>query len=154
MRLFIALFTVIASAGLCRAEEAAVVWSDADLNAYATKLAPKINEEKFAIENLGDYGNHYILMVHREGSGPAEVHDAQTDFYVVRKGSGTLHLGGKVVGGKTTAPGEIRGARLDGARTIPLKEGDTVNIPPKTPHQVTLEAGETITYMIVKVHAR
>ena len=130
------------------------VWSSTDLKSYAAKLDPKVNEEHFALERLGDFGNHYVLMVHRKGNGPAEIHDSQTDFYVVQAGSGTLHLGGKVVNAKTVEPGEVRGSSIEGGKTVKLSVGDTVNIPPKTPHQIVVSKGESITYMIVKVHAR
>ena len=129
-------------------------WTQADLAAYAKSLAPKINEQHFALERLGEFGSHFALMVHREGNGPAEIHDDFTDFYVVQAGAGTLYTGGEVVEPKTTDPGEIRGKSIKGGQTRPLKPGDVVNIPPKTPHQVTIESGKTITYLIVKIRAK
>ena len=72
---------------LCVAADEAKVWSNAELKGYAKKLAPKINDENFAREDLGDFGAHYVLMIHREASGPAEIHDTQTDFYVVQSGT-------------------------------------------------------------------
>ena len=140
--------------GLLPAQDDSAYWSKSDLAAYAKKLAPKINEQHFALERLGEYGSHYGLMVHREGNGPAEIHDAVTDFYVVQAGEGTLYTGGEVVEPKTTAPGEIRGRSIKGGKTRALKPGDVVNIPPKTPHQVALALGKTITYLIVKIYAK
>jgi mannose-6-phosphate isomerase-like protein (cupin superfamily) len=93
-------------------------------------------------------------MVYREGNGPAELHATQTDFYIVQEGSATLHIGGKITESKETAPGEVRGKSIEGGKTYKLKAGDTADIPPNTPHQVTLAEGETITYMILKVHAK
>jgi mannose-6-phosphate isomerase-like protein (cupin superfamily) len=133
------------------AADETVYWSGADLKAYERNLAPKINEQHFAIERLPEFGSHYVLVVHRQGNGPAELHAAETDFYVVQSGEATLHTGGEVVGGKTTAPGEIRGQSIRGGRTIKLGPGDTVNIPPGTAHQVVLESGKQITYLIVKI---
>ncbi len=118
------------------------------------ELAPNLSEQHYALERLGDFGSHYVLMLHREGDGPAEVHDGQTDFYVVQAGSATLHIGGEVVGGKTTEPGEIRGKSLKGAKTRKIAAGDVINIPARLPHQITMADGETITYLIVKVHAK
>ena len=129
-------------------------WTDAEMKAYAKSMSPKINEGRYSLERLGDWGSHYALMVHREGDGPSEVHDIHTDFYVVQNGEGTLIVGGEIVGGKTTAPGEIRGKSVKGGKRQSLKPGDIVNIPPKTTHQVVVEDGKTITYLILKVKAQ
>ncbi len=138
---------------LAAADKTANIWPGRELDETAAELSKNLNEQHYQIERLGDFGGHYALLVHREGSGPAEVHDEWTDFYVVRGGTGTLHVGGKVEGGAETEPGEIRGKSLSGAKTTKLQVGDTVNIPPGTPHQVVLGAGEKITYLIVKVRA-
>ena len=34
-------------------------WSDADLKASAQKMSPKINEQHYALDRLGDWGSHY-----------------------------------------------------------------------------------------------
>jgi mannose-6-phosphate isomerase-like protein (cupin superfamily) len=153
MRLPLLLLLSIFSGGLLAAEDAAV-WSGDELSRYAAKLEPNLNADHYAIENLADYGSHYMLMVHREGNGPAELHAKQTDFYVVQEGSGTLYVGGEITEAKETEPGEVRGKSIQGGKTYKLAPGSTVNIPPNTPHQVTLDEGETITYLIVKVHAK
>lgn len=152
MRNFVllSLFLVVSSLFAADAE----VWQSPKLKSYAIEMAPHLNEQHYALERLGDFDSHYVLMVHREGDGPAEVHDGQTDFYVVQAGSGTLHIGGSVVDGKTTDPGEIRGKSLKGAKTRKIAAGDVVNIPAKLPHQITVGDGETITYLIVKIHAK
>lgn len=129
-------------------------WPDSELKGYAAKLAPKINDQHFALHRFGDWGSHYSLMVHREGNGPAEIHQEFTDFYVVQSGEATLITGGKLVDPKTTEPGEIRAKSIQGGKKRTLRPGDTVNIPPKTPHQVVLESGHKITYLIVKIRAR
>lgn len=134
--------------------EEVTVWPSKELKSYSKELAPKLNEQHYALERLADFGSHYVLVVYREDDGPAEVHDNQTDFYVVQSGTGTLHYGGEVVDAKTTEPGEIRGASLKGASTRKLAPGDVVNIPPKLPHQIVLASGEKLTYLIVKVHAK
>ena len=65
----------------------------------------------------------------------------------------TLYVGGRIEAGAEIEPGEIRGKSLRGAKASKLQAGDTVNIPPNTPHQVVLGDGEKITYLIVKVRA-
>jgi mannose-6-phosphate isomerase-like protein (cupin superfamily) len=154
MRVPALLLVVLLALAAPLAAEDAKVWSSTDLKSYGAKLKPKLNADHYALENLADYGSHYMLMVYREGNGPAELHAKQTDFYVVQDGSATLHLGGKITESKETGPGEVRGKSIDGGKTQKLKVGDVVDIPPNTPHQITLAKGETVTYLILKVHAK
>src|SRR5690242_4477213 len=49
-------------------------WKSNDLKMFTKSLSPKMDAKKFANERLGDDGNHYYLMVHREGTGDAELH--------------------------------------------------------------------------------
>ena len=62
----------------------------------------------------------------RDGPGIAEVHASDTDIFYVLEGTATLVTGGSTVDGKTTAPGEIRAARLEGGTTRSLAKGDIV----------------------------
>ncbi len=50
------------------------------------------------------------------------------------EGTATLVTGGSTVDGKTTAPDEIRAARLEGGTTRSLAKGDIVIIPSGVPH--------------------
>lgn len=105
-------------------------------------------------ETLGNWGNHQLLIIHRDSTGQAEFHETQADVIIVRAGAGSIKIGGKIPDGKTTAPNEIRGSVIEGAEVHPLKEGDVMHIPAKTPHQVMLEAGQTIDYVAIKVDAK
>jgi mannose-6-phosphate isomerase-like protein (cupin superfamily) len=126
-------------------------WSAAELKGFSKKLAPKIDAQKFASERLTDYGNHYTMVAHREGSGLAEFHESEADLFVVSSGTATLVVGGKISNGKTTAPGEIRGPSIDGGAKQKVSAGDVVHIPTKTPHQLLLEPGTQFTYFVLKV---
>jgi mannose-6-phosphate isomerase-like protein (cupin superfamily) len=126
-------------------------WSAAELKGFAKTLAPKIDAQKFASERLTDYGNHYTMVAHREGSGLAEFHESEADLFVISSGTATLVVGGKILNGKTTAPGEIRGPSIDGGAKQKLSAGDVVHIPTKTPHQLLLENGTQFTYFVLKV---
>ena len=46
------------------------------------------------------------------------------------------------------------GSGIDGGETHPLKAGDVVHIPPRTPHQVVLKKGQSIDYVALKVDAQ
>ena len=126
-------------------------WSAAELKGFAKTLAPKINAQKFASERLADFGNHYTMVAHREGSGEAEYHESESDLFVVSSGTATLLVGGTLANGKTTAPGEIRGPSIEGGTRQKISTGDVVHIPPKTPHQVLLEPGTQFTSFVLKV---
>jgi glc operon protein GlcG len=70
----------------------------------------------------------------RDAPGQAEVHLDETDLIYVLEGSATLVTGGTVVGGATTAPGEVRGAALEGGDERTLAKGDVLIVPAGTPH--------------------
>ncbi len=134
--------------------EGFVHWKAADLKALPSKLAPKLDAKKSATAPEGQFGNHFFLAAYREGSGEAEVHDGYVDVFVIEAGEGTLVVGGQVTGGKTTAPGETRGASIQGGEKVKLGTGDIVHIPAGTPHQVLLEPGHKFAYFVVKIAAR
>jgi mannose-6-phosphate isomerase-like protein (cupin superfamily) len=108
-----------------------------------------------AVSNvLANWGNHQLLVIHREATGQAEFHAKQVDVIVVRSGHASIKIGGKILDGKTTAPNEIRGTSIEGAEIHSLKEGDVMHVPVGTPHQVMLEAGQSIDYLAIKVDAK
>ena len=126
-------------------------WSKNKLDGYSDSLSSKVKNH-LAFEQLGEFGSHFALVAHRTGTGTSESHDNDTDFYIVQVGEATLHIGGKIVNPKEVSPGEIRGTSIKGGKTILLKAGDTVNIPPATPHHIVIDPGKSITYMILKIH--
>jgi mannose-6-phosphate isomerase-like protein (cupin superfamily) len=112
----------------------------------------KAVKEGLASETLGRWGNHLLLKTRREASsGQAELHETQADLLIVQSGSATIIVGGKVVGGKTSALNEIRGTSIEGGEKQALKAGDVLHIPAKTPHQLLLDAGQTLDYIVLKV---
>ena len=126
-------------------------FKSADLKMFTKTLAPKVDAKKFVTQRLGDNGNHYYLMVHREGTGDAELHETQADIMIVQTGEGTLVYGGQMVDPKTTAPNEQRGPGISGGMEKPLAPGDIVEMPAKVPHWVKVPPGRQITYLVVKV---
>jgi len=115
----------------------------------------KTMKNGLASETLGHWGNHLLLKTHREAiSGQAELHEKQADLIVVQSGQATIIIGGKIVNGKTMAINEIRGTSIEGGERQALKAGDVVHVPVKTPHQVLLEAGQTLDYVVLKVDSQ
>jgi len=127
-------------------------WSAAQLLDAEKALAPKMSTRKVASERVGSFGNHYALVLHREGSGEAELHQHQADVMVIQFGSATLVVGGTIPKARTSAPGEIRGASIDGGTRQKISTGDIVHVPSKTPHQILLEPGQQLNYFTLKVN--
>jgi mannose-6-phosphate isomerase-like protein (cupin superfamily) len=128
-----------------------VYWSASDLKGYEQKLKPKMSAGKVASQQLVDFGADLTMIAHREGDGEAELHDLVADYFVVQSGEATLVVGGQVAGGKTTAPNEIRGPKINGGERKKLAAGDIVHIPKKVPHQLLIENGKQFTYFVIKV---
>jgi mannose-6-phosphate isomerase-like protein (cupin superfamily) len=88
----------------------------------------------------------------REAPGMAEVHEHDTDIIHVLKGTAVIVTGGRVVDGRTTAAGEIRGRAIDGGARRRLGEGDVFIVPGGVPHQFT-EVQAPLLYYVVKATA-
>ncbi len=97
--------------------------------------------------NRGDY------MIHasrRTEPGLIEIHNQETDLIYVLEGSATFVTGGRLLDGKTTAPDEIRGTRLEGGDVRHLVKGDVVVVPNGVPHWFK-EVNGPLLYYVVKV---
>jgi len=127
------------------------IWKSGDLKGYEKSLAPKIDANKVATQQLGTYGNHSTMVAHREGDGLAELHEKNNDLFVAQTGEATLVIGGKMPGAKTTAPGEMRSSSIEGGSKQKLGPGDIVHIPAGVPHQLLVEKGKQFTYFTLKV---
>jgi quercetin dioxygenase-like cupin family protein len=79
-----------------------------------------------------------------------EVHTKEADLFYVIDGSATQILGGTVVGGKDTGPGQIRGSKIDGGETYHLSKGDVMWVPAGVPHWFP-EIPQPLSYLLVKV---
>lgn len=90
------------------------------------------------------------LIVRRDGPGEVEVHAVLNDIIVPQAGTATLLVGGRVEGGRDTAPNERRGGAITGGRSYALHPGDVVWIPAGIPHQMIVRRGTSFTYVAVK----
>ncbi len=131
-----------------------VVWKASALKAKEKELTGKMSDKKVASETLATFGNHLTMLAHREGDGEVEVHDKMADVFFIESGDATLIVGGTVVGGHPTTPGEIRGASITGGEKKILGAGDAVHIPAKVPHQLMVANGKKVTYFVVKVEEK
>ncbi len=127
------------------------VWKLSEIEAQGKILSGKIDAHKVASETIATDGNTTFMIAHREGSGQVEWHANQADVLVISQGNVTITTGGAIVGGKETAPGEIRGSSITGGTQTKMGPGDVIYIPPKTPHLMTLAPGMKLTYFVTKV---
>lgn len=79
-----------------------------------------------------------------------EVHTNEADLFYVIEGSATQVLGGSVIGGKETGPGQIRGSTIEGGTPYHLGKGDVMWVPAGVPHWFP-EIPEPLSYLLVKV---
>lgn len=128
-------------------------WTGVQLKDIEKTLGQKAGVSKSASQPLADLGTHLIQLSYREASGEAEIHEHVTDVFVVQSGEATLAVGGRMVDGKVTAAGELRGPSLAGAQLKELRAGDVVNIPAGTPHQVLVKDGKIYACLVVKIRS-
>jgi len=79
-----------------------------------------------------------------------EIHTNEADLFYVIEGRATQVLGGTIVDGKQTGPGQIRGSKIDGGQTYQLGKGDVMWVPAGMPHWFP-EIPEPLSYLLVKV---
>jgi mannose-6-phosphate isomerase-like protein (cupin superfamily) len=129
-------------------------WTAGQFAAHEEALHKGI-KDGLASETLGTWGNHLLLKTRREASsGQAEWHERYADLIVVQSGHATIIIGGRILNGQTTAPNEIRGKSIEGGERRSLKSGDVLHIPAKTSHQVLLDPGQTLDYIVLKVDSQ
>jgi hypothetical protein len=66
-------------------------------------------------------------------------------------GRAALVTGGNIVGAHTIAPGEVRGASIDGGTRQELRAGDVAHVPAGLPHQMLVAADRALTCFVIKV---
>lgn len=94
--------------------------------------------------------NYMVHASRRDAAGMAELHELDADIIYVLDGTATFVTGGTISESRSIAPGEIRGASIQGGETRKLVKGDVIIVPAGTPHwfqQVTAP----FTYYVVKV---
>ena len=105
--------------------------SAADIAAGLKKLPQDRADIAFRIFQLPPYN------VNAANRAPvtqiANVHDSQSELFMVIDGSGSIVWGGKVVGATRTAD-NVAGKSIEGGTTQKLSKGDFFVVPPGLPH--------------------
>jgi glc operon protein GlcG len=99
---------------------------------------------------LVEVNDYKVHASHREKPGEAEIHEGETDVIYMLEGAATFVTGGEIVDGRSTGPGEIRGASIDGGTVRKLSKGDVIIVPKGTPHWFK-EVQGMVNYYVVKV---
>lgn len=123
-------------------------WSGKQMKEVDKQANSKLNKERhLGTERLLDS----MFVAYRDGSGEPELHEKLADLILVHSGEGAVLIGGKMIGGKSTAPDEIRGQSIEGGTKYPIAAGDTLYVPANTPHQFVMAPGQAFTAMVVKI---
>ncbi len=122
----------------------------ADTLREAVAAVPGEPDRSLYVRIVADRG-YTVIAIRRTGDGEAEIHSEWDDVMTVQEGTATLLHGGRVEGGRETAPGERRGGRIDGGTRQVLAPGDVAVIPAGTPHQVLVPANGSIRYLVTKI---
>jgi mannose-6-phosphate isomerase-like protein (cupin superfamily) len=147
--LLLAVVLVTAALGLQAADPTTpIFWSAVQTTELDKTAASRLNKKAgLGTSRLMDSA----FILYREGNSQAEIHTEQADFIFFREGQGAVIIGGKIVNGKPTGAGELRGDSIDGGTKYPVKAGDSIYVPKGAPHQFWLESGQHFTATIVKI---
>lgn len=149
MRILVSLLAAAALVSLHAADPTSPIhWNGSKTQELDQAAKSKLNKDSgLGTSRLMDSA----FILYREGNSLAEIHTEQADFIFFREGEGAMLMGGKVINGKQTAAGEIRGDSIEGGTNYPVKAGDSIYVPKGTPHQFRVERGQHFTATIVKI---
>jgi mannose-6-phosphate isomerase-like protein (cupin superfamily) len=149
MRIITLLLAIAALVSLRAADPTSPVYWSADQTRELDKTAASRLNKAAGLGTSRLMDSAFIL--YREGNSQAEIHTEQADLIFFREGEGAVIVGGKIVNGKPSGAGEIRGDSIDGGTKYPVKAGDSIFVPKGMPHQFWLDSGQHFTATIVKI---
>jgi mannose-6-phosphate isomerase-like protein (cupin superfamily) len=128
-------------------------YSASDLQAKAKTMAEKTPgiTPIAVVTPMAKYGNDYTLLIYRNADGLAELHEHESDLYLVVEGEATLVSGGSMLDRKVKSAGEFTGSGILNGQSQLLKKGDVVHIAPNIPHQLKVQTGQSFSYFVQKV---
>jgi mannose-6-phosphate isomerase-like protein (cupin superfamily) len=125
-----------------------IFWSATQQKDFDRKALAALNPVRhLGTERLTDSA----FVAYRNGPGQAEIHEKQADLLLIRSGEGAVLVGGKIVDGKPSGAGEVRGRAIEGGTKYPIAAGDILYIPANMVHQFLIEPGQSFTAMVVKI---
>jgi len=107
--------------------------------------------EVYASAFTSDHEYFFVEFVKRLDHGNyIEQHTHWIDQTTILEGDAILTYGGTIADRKEIAPGEFRGHKQVGAKTIHMHPGDFVMIPTGTPHHFDALPGKVLNYVVYK----
>lgn len=127
-----------------------VHWTEERLASTIARLDRELGDKALVFEPYGNYERHSIYLVLRGQTSSAELHETESDLYVVRRGRATLVVGGELVDAEKRPRKQQRGTSIRGGHRREIGPGDVVYIPVAVPHQLILPEGESFLYDLTK----
>jgi mannose-6-phosphate isomerase-like protein (cupin superfamily) len=118
----------------------------------ATMLKGMTPDALYSQVRLAKRDAYEIHITSRDKSGLAEIHENWSDHIFIQEGEASFIIGGTVPDAKVREPGEKRGTAITGGRTMVVRAGDYLFIPPGTPHQMVMKPGQRATFIGVRTH--
>lgn len=117
----------------------------------AKRLMTPWPHEVYASAFMDDHEYFFVEFVKRLDHGNyVEQHSHWIDQTTILSGEGILTYGGTIGDRNEIAPGEYRGHKQNGAKTIHVHAGDFVLIPTGTPHHFDAVPGTVLNYVVYK----
>jgi mannose-6-phosphate isomerase-like protein (cupin superfamily) len=88
-------------------------------------------------------------LEYRAAKAPAAVHEKDAELMVVLEGTGDILTDGTLVDGKRVNSANLSGPGIANGKSHNVVKGDTILIPPNTPHQVIPSGGAPIVLMTI-----
>jgi len=147
------LFTLTANAqsGAETGPEGFVLWKSGQIEAATERLYKELGDKRLVWEVIGNYPGHSMYLVLRGKTSAPELHETESDFQISMAGKATLLMGGELVDPEKRPRKQQSGTSIRGAASYPLSPGDTVHVPPDTPHLLVIEPGEPYLYLLIKI---
>jgi mannose-6-phosphate isomerase-like protein (cupin superfamily) len=124
--------------------------SASEVNALIAAARSQRKEgQAIVLEPLLKLGPYTTNLEYRASVGNAAVHEKEAEIIYVIEGSGTITLGGTLVGGTRQNPSNLTGTGINGGAAQHLAKGDFLIVPENTPHWVSSIDG---TLVLASVH--
>jgi uncharacterized RmlC-like cupin family protein len=128
------------------------LWRAAELERRNEAIVARMRSDGSSRETLADYGaggtSHRIRFLRRDRDGWPELHEDIIDVVFVQSGTGSVLVGGEMVG-ESNVPGTV----INGGSRFPVAAGDVLHIPARIPHAYLTAEDDHITYVLVRVPA-
>lgn len=109
---------------------------------------------KTCVIQYDQFGRPLVMLNRLKTPSFVEQHDLATDITQIISGSGTIVLGGEIVGKFLKSEHEWHGKNLKGKTMIKLKKDDIIIIDAKTPHQTIPTINNPLVYLTTKQYLK